>query len=50
MAKLSDENDVLCVATLSHFDYLPFCLVGLNKQMEASLITGKFQNAQVLHP
>lgn len=39
MAKLSDANDVLCVATLSHFDYLPFCLIGLNKQMEASLIT-----------
>ena len=40
MEKVKNENDVLCVATLSHFDYLPFCLVALDKKMNPYLVTG----------
>ena len=42
MEKVKGDNDVLCVATLSHFDYLPFCLIGVNQQLESFLITGWF--------
>ena len=38
--KVKGDSDVLCVATLSHFDYLPFCLIGVNQQLESFLITG----------
>jgi len=37
--KVKSDSDVLCVATLSHFDYLPFCLIGVNQQLESFLIT-----------
>ena len=40
MEKVKSENDVLCVATLSHFDYLPFCLVALDQKMSPYLVTG----------
>jgi hypothetical protein len=36
-----DKLDVLCVATLSNFDYLPFAFIGVDKNKKSYLLTGK---------
>ena len=34
------SRDLLCVASLSNFDYLPFAFIGVTKDSHSFLVTG----------
>ena len=40
MKKLEDKNDILCIAVLSHFEYLPFTFIGIDADSKTFLVTG----------
>jgi len=37
--KIEKQNDILCIATLSHFDYLPFTFIGMDSTKKTMLVT-----------
>ena len=39
-AKSDEKMDLLCVASLSNFDYIPFALIGISKDLKPYLVTG----------
>jgi tetratricopeptide (TPR) repeat protein len=39
MKKLEDKNDILCIAVLSHFEYLPFTFIGIDADSKTFLVT-----------
>jgi len=39
MKKLEKENDILCIAAVSHFEYLPFTFIGIDVLSNTFLVT-----------
>ena len=39
--KSEEKMDLLCVASLSNFDYIPFALIGISQEQKPFLVTGK---------